>query len=62
LKYDVDDRRIPFPAAARIDRTLAQVCALANHRRGLVPSTWDRGEKIALARFLGIQYLVATKN
>ena len=29
----------PFVLAARIDRKLARVYALANHRRGLVPST-----------------------
>ena len=33
------DRLDPFALAARIDRQLAQVYALANHRRGLVPST-----------------------
>jgi hypothetical protein len=33
------DRLDPFALAARIDDQLAQVYALANHRRGLVPST-----------------------
>ena len=33
------DRLDPFALAARIDVQLAQVYALANHRRGLVPST-----------------------
>ena len=33
------DRLDPFALAARIDRHLALVYALANHRRGLVPST-----------------------
>lgn len=33
------DRLDPFALAARIDAQLAQVYALANHRRGLVPST-----------------------
>jgi hypothetical protein len=33
------DRLDPFALAARIDGQLAQVYALANHRRGLVPST-----------------------
>jgi len=32
------DRLDPFALAARIDAQLAQVYALANHRRGLVPS------------------------
>ena len=32
------DRLDPFALAARIDRKLARVYALANHRRGLVPS------------------------
>jgi hypothetical protein len=33
------DRLDPFALAARIDAQLAQVYTLANHRRGLVPST-----------------------
>ena len=33
------DQLDPFALAARIDGLLAQVYALANHRRGLVPST-----------------------
>ena len=38
------DRLDPFALAARIDRKLARVYALANHRRGLVPSTRGAGE------------------
>ena len=34
------DQLDPFALAARIDGLLAQVYALANHRRGLVPSTF----------------------
>ncbi|MEQ1898849.1 MAG: integrase [Vicinamibacterales bacterium] len=37
------DRLDPFVLAARIDAQLAQVYALANHRRGLVPSTVGGG-------------------
>ncbi len=37
------DRLDPFALAARIDRKLARVYALANHRRGLVPSTPGAG-------------------
>ena len=33
------DELDPFALAARIDQQLTQVYALANHRRGLVPST-----------------------
>ncbi len=38
------DRLDPFALAARIDRKLARVYALANHRRGLVPSTAGAAE------------------
>ena len=38
------DRLDPFALAARIDRQLAQLYALANHRRGLVPSTTGGAE------------------
>ena len=38
------DRLDPFALAARIDRKLARVYALANHQRGLVPSTRGAGE------------------
>jgi hypothetical protein len=37
----------PFTLAARIDHQLAQVYALANHRRGLVPSTKGGAESRA---------------
>jgi hypothetical protein len=36
------DRLDPFALAARIDRKLARLYALANHRRGQ-PSTYDAG-------------------
>jgi hypothetical protein len=42
------DRLDPFALAARIDDQLAHVYALANHRRGLVPST--RGGAAARAK------------
>ena len=38
------DRLDPFALAARIDRKLARVYALANYRRGLVPSTTGAAE------------------